>query len=192
MEIIFNSFVIVALTEMGDKTQLLAFLLASRFKKPWTILAGILIATILNHLLAAWAGELLTKYIPMEVLTWILAISFFGFAFWVLIPDKDDGLKEHRGWGAFLTTLVAFFLAEMGDKTQLATTAMAAKYQSTFFVTIGSTLGMMLTSALAVIFGDKLTQKISMKWIHRCASVFYVVLGIIIIYQFYFKGMPWN
>ncbi len=183
MDIIFHSFIIVALTEMGDKTQLLAFLLASRFKKPWTILFGIFIATILNHLLAAWVGEFITRFIPMNVLTWVLALSFFGFAIWVLIPDKDDGLDDKRAWGAFLTTLVAFFLAEMGDKTQLATTAMAAKYQSTFFVTIGSTLGMMLTSALAVVFGDRLTQKISMKWIHRAASVFYVILGILILYK---------
>ena len=98
MDIIFNSFLIVALTEMGDKTQLLAFVLASRFKKPWTILFGIFIATILNHLLAAWVGEFITRFIPMTILTWVLALSFFAFAVWVLIPDKDEGLNDKRAW----------------------------------------------------------------------------------------------
>lgn len=181
MDTIFNSFVLVALTEMGDKTQLLAFVLASKFKKPWTILFAIFIATILNHLLASWVGVAASNFLPEIYLKWILAISFFVFSIWVLIPDKDEGLKDGNKWGAFLTTLVAFFLAEMGDKTQLATVALAAKYSSLMLVTVGSTLGMMLTSGLAVFTGEKLTKRISMKWIHRFAAVVYFISGLYII-----------
>lgn len=181
MDIIFNSFIFVALTEMGDKTQLLAFVLASRFRKPWTIFAGIFVATVLNHLLAAWAGRFVSDLIPYQYLKWILALTFIVFAVWVMIPDKDEGLNEKRKWGAFVTTVITFFLAEMGDKTQLATVALAAKYNDLGLVTIGSTLGMMLTSGLAVFFGDKMTKKIPMKWIHAVAAVFYVIFAIAII-----------
>lgn len=181
LETIFNSFFIVALTEMGDKTQLLALVLAMKFKKPWTIMLGILVATILNHAFASWVGIQASNLIPANYLKWILAISFFGFSIWVLIPDKDEGLDEKKGLGAFLTTVTTFFMAEMGDKTQLATVALAAKYSSLTFVTIGSTLGMMLTSALAVFAGDKLTKHISMTWIHRVAAVIYFISGIVIL-----------
>ncbi len=181
MDIILNSFVFVALTEMGDKTQLLAFVLASRFKKPWTIFFGIFVATVLNHLLAAWAGRFVSDLIPHLYLKWILALTFIGFAIWVMIPDKDEGLNEKRKWGALLTTIVTFFIAEMGDKTQLATVALAAKYNDLGLVTIGSTLGMMVTSGLAVFFGDKMTKKIPMKWVHALAALFYVIFAIAIV-----------
>lgn len=181
METLTNSFLLVALTEMGDKTQLLALVLAMKFKKPWTILLGILIATVLNHLLASWVGLQAANHIPENYLKWILAVTFFAFSIWVLIPDKDEGLDEKKGRGALLTTIITFFIAEMGDKTQLATVALAAKYTNLTLVTVGSTLGMMLTSALAVFTGDKLTQRISMKWVHRIAAVVYFMSGIYIL-----------
>lgn len=181
METITNSFLLVALTEMGDKTQLLALVLAMRFKKPWTIMLGILIATVLNHAFASWVGIQASNYIPEVYLKWILAISFFIFSVWVLIPDKDEGLEEKKGLGALLTTITTFFMAEMGDKTQLATVALAAKYSSLTLVTIGSTFGMMLTSALAVFAGDKLTKHVPMQWIHRIAAVIYFISGVVIL-----------
>lgn len=181
MEIILKSFLLVAATEMGDKTQLLAFILASRFKKPWTILSGILVATILNHTLASSLGTWVSQIIPALYLKWILALSFFAFAAWILVPDKEDENKKEGRFGAFLTTLVAFFLAEMGDKTQLSTVALAAKYQSILLVTMGTTLGMMFADGLAVFFGDKITKIIPMKWVRIFASLLFVVFGLGII-----------
>lgn len=178
MEVVFNSFLLVALSEMGDKTQLLAFVLAARFKKPWTVFWGIFVATLLNHALAAYAGQWISQLIPPFYLKWGLALTFFAFAAWVLIPDKADDEVKTYGMGAFLTTTVVFFLAEMGDKTQLATIALAARYQDLVSVTIGTTLGMMLTNGLAVFFGEKLAQRISMTWMHRFAAVFFIVFGI--------------
>lgn len=163
---------------MGDKTQLLAFVLATRFKKPWTIFAGILVATILNHLIAASAGVWVSSLVSELVLKRILAAIFFAFAVWILIPDKDEGLKESARWGAFVTTVVAFFLAEMGDKTQIATVTLAAKYNDLIFVTIGTTIGMMVTDGLAVFFGDKMTRFIPMKYIHIGAALLYIAFGI--------------
>lgn len=178
LKIIFNSFLLVSLTEMGDKTQLLAFVLATRFKKPWAIFAGIFVATVLNHLLAASVGVWIAKAVSAIVLKWILAVIFFAFAIWIMIPDKDGDLDEAPKWGAFLTTVVTFFLAEMGDKTQIATVTLAAKYHSLLWVTVGTTIGMMLTDGLAVFFGDKMTRFIPMKWVHIGASVLYIVFGI--------------
>lgn len=178
MEAIFNSFFLVAATEMGDKTQLLALVLASKFKKPWHVMAGIFVATVFNHALAAWAGEWISKTVPSQYLTWALALTFFGFALWILIPDKDDSNEDNMKWGAFWTTTVLFFFAEIGDKTQLSTVALAARYQSLTLVTIGTTLGMLFSDGLAVVFGDKLTQKISMKWINYASSVLYMLFGV--------------
>ena len=178
LTVIFNSFLLVAVTEMGDKTQLLAFILASRFKKPWTIFAGIFVATVLNHVLAASAGVWISNAVSPQVLKWILAIIFFVFAFWILIPDKADEEENDPKWGAFVTTVVTFFLAEMGDKTQIATITLAAKYQSLLYVTIGTTIGMMVTDGLAVFFGDKMTKFIPMKWIHIGAAILYIIFGI--------------
>lgn len=178
LKIILNSFFFISLTEMGDKTQLLAFILATRFKKPWTIFAGIFVATVLNHFLAASAGVWVANTISPLLLKRILASIFFIFAIWILLPDKDDGLSETRQWGPFLTTVVTFFLAEMGDKTQIATVSLAAKYHDLILVTIGTTIGMMLTDGLAVFFGDKMTKYIPMKWIHISAAILYLALAI--------------
>ncbi len=163
---------------MGDKTQLLAFVLASRFKKPWAIFAGIFVATVLNHLLAASVGVWVSQIVSALILKWILAAIFLIFAVWILIPDKEEDIEKAPKWGAFLTTAVTFFLAEMGDKTQIATVTLAAKYNNLFLVTIGTTIGMMLTDGLAVFFGDKMTKFIPMKWVHIGAAILYLVFAI--------------
>jgi Ca2+/H+ antiporter, TMEM165/GDT1 family len=177
MEALLNSFLLVAATEMGDKTQLLAFLLVARFRKPWIILLGILCATVLNHALAAFVGEWISLQISAPVLKWLLAITFFGFAAWVLIPDKEETPKASNQWGAFATTLVAFFIAEMGDKTQLSTVALAARYQNLFLVTLGTTLGMLFADGLAVFFGEKILKRISLKHLRRIAAGLFVLFG---------------
>lgn len=184
LEILFNSIFFVALTEMGDKTQLLAFILATRYKKPWTIMGAIFLATIANHLLAAWLGTFISQYVPAHILKWSLVAVFLAFAIWVMIPDKEGEVKSTGKWGAFLTTFVSFFLAEMGDKTQLTTLALAAKYNDLTLVTIGSTIGMMISSALAIFFGNKLTKRIPMKVIHAFAAFFFVIMAIGIIVKF--------
>lgn len=178
VEIIVNSFVLVAIAEMGDKTQLLALVLAAKYKKPWHVLAGIFVATLLNHGLAAWAGEWVSHLVPIQYLTWLLALTFFGFALWILIPDKDDTNENPMRRGAFVTTTLLFFFAEVGDKTQLATVALAAQYQDLILVTLGTTLGMLFSNGLAVVFGEKLTSRIPMKWIHYISSLIYALFGV--------------
>jgi putative Ca2+/H+ antiporter (TMEM165/GDT1 family) len=185
MQAIWQSFFLVFVSEMGDKTQLLALVLAARFKKPWTIMAGILVATLLNHALASWVGQRLSGLVNPTYLSWILAATFFAFAIWILIPDKDEELKQKNKYGAFLTTLVTFFLAEMGDKTQLATVALGAQFQDFYMVTIGTTLGMLGADGLAVFFGKKLTAKIPMNIIHKVASFLFFLFGIALL-------MDWN
>ncbi len=178
MEALLNSFGLVFISEMGDKTQLLALVLAAKFKKPIPILCGILVATILNHALASYVGSFVSSLVAPSVLKWILAASFIGFGVWMLIPDKDEGFEETNKWGPFLTTAVAFFFAEMGDKTQLATVALGAKYSFPLMVTFGTTLGMMGADGLAVFFGSKLTEKIPMKTINKIASILFILFGI--------------
>jgi len=178
MEAIFNSTVLIFISEMGDKTQLLALVLAARYKKPIPILWGIFLATLLNHALASYVGSVITPYISQSVLRWVLASTFILFGFWMLIPDKDEGLKTSDRFGAFMTTLIAFFIAEMADKTQLATVALGAKYPSVLAVTIGSTLGMMLANAPVVIFGRWFTDRFPMKWVHRVASLLFITFGL--------------
>lgn len=163
---------------MGDKTQLLALLLAARFRSSWPIMAGILVATLANHALASYLGSFITNYISPDILKWILASTFIGFGLWILIPDKDEGFKDNYGWGPFLTTTVTFFFAEMGDKTQLATVALGAKFAAPLFVTVGTTLGMLGADGLAVFFGHKFTNRVPMKWIHRVASALFILFGI--------------
>ncbi len=177
MDIVLNSFLLVAITEMGDKTQLLALVLASRFRSPWIVMSGILAATILNHLLASFAGTWLSTAIPPLYLRYGLAVTFFLFAAWVLIPDKEGEEKEYTGYGAFLTTAISFFFAEMADKTQLSTIALAAKYHSTLLVTTGTTLGMLFSDGLAVFLGDRITNLVSMKWIRIIAAALFVFFG---------------
>ena len=178
MDVIVNSFLLVFAGEMGDKTQLLALLLAARYKKPWTILAGVLVATLLNHALSAGFGIWASEWLDPGVLRWVLAGLFFAFALWILIPDKQEEMKEVGAFGAFLTTVFCFFMAEMGDKTQFATLALAARYQQLWLVTLGTTFGMLAANALAVFTGDKLLQKIPMKWVRIVASFLFVLFGI--------------
>jgi putative Ca2+/H+ antiporter (TMEM165/GDT1 family) len=177
------SFGLVAVSEMGDKTQLLAFALATRFKKPWPILLGILCATVLNHALAAFGGSWVSNHVPANVLRWILGGLFIGFGVWILVPDKDNDRQSQNRFGAFLTTLVTFFLAEMGDKTQLATVALAARFQSIFFVTVGTTLGMLFADGLAVFAGEKVGERFPMIWVRRGASMLFILFGLFILLQ---------
>jgi len=180
MEALLVSTGVVALAEIGDKTQLLAFILAARFKKPWPIIAGILCATVVNHGLAGALGAWITSVISPGVLRWVLGLSFIGMAIWTLIPDKieDEETQIARRFGVFGATLVTFFLAEMGDKTQIATVAMAAHYASPWVVVAGTTLGMLLADVPAVFVGDKLSQRIPMKLVHSVAAGIFAVLGV--------------
>ena len=179
MEALLVSTGVVALAEIGDKTQLLAMLLAARYRKPAPILVGILIATLANHALAAWAGSLAAAWLGPDLLRWILGLLFLGMAAWCLIPDKADGGPKTIGKaGAFITTLIAFFLLEIGDKTQLATVALAARFQTLVMVTIGTTLGMMLANAPAVFCGDLIARKVPMKLVHSIAAALFAILGL--------------
>jgi Ca2+/H+ antiporter, TMEM165/GDT1 family len=171
---------VVALAEVGDKTQLLAFILAARFKKPLPIIAGILCATLVNHGLAGALGAWITANVSAQVLRWVLGLSFIGMAVWTLIPDKieDEETRVAKRLGVFGATLVTFFLAEMGDKTQIATVALAAHYASPVLVVIGTTLGMLIADVPAVFVGDKLAAKIPMKLVHAVAAAIFALLGV--------------
>ncbi len=181
MEALWVSTGVVALAEIGDKTQLLAFLLAARFKRPLPIIAGILVATIANHALAGAVGAWITSAISPEVLRWVLGASFIGMAIWTLIPDKieEDELQVAHRFGVFGATLVTFFLAEMGDKTQVATVALAAHYAAPIWVVVGTTLGMLMADVPAVFVGNKLADKIPMKLVHSVAAGIFAVLGVL-------------
>lgn len=181
MEALMNSFFLVFAGEMGDKTQLLALILAARFRKPWTILFGVFVATLLNHALAAAVGGTIANYFDPMTLKWVLAITFFAFAVWILIPDKEEKFENHGKFGPFLTTVIAFFLAEMGDKTQLATVALGARYPSLLLVTVGTTLGMLASNALAIFLGERLLRKVPMKWVRVFASALFLLFGIAIL-----------
>ncbi len=184
MDAVINSFLLVFAGEMGDKTQLLALVLTARYRKPWVILAGVFVATLLNHALAAYAGGWVASWFTPFQIKWGLAIIFFAFAAWILIPDKEEELKSESRFGAFLTTVIAFFLAEMGDKTQLATIALGARYANTVAVTFGTTLGMMASNALAIFLGDKLLARIPMKWVRLFACILFILFGIGILVGF--------
>lgn len=178
MEAFLTATGLVALAEMGDKTQLLAIILATRFKKPWPIVWGILIATLLNHALAGAVGTWVTTLISADTLKWILVGSFVVMGIWTLFPDKaDDAAPETGKWGVLLTTIVVFFLAEMGDKTQLATVAIAAQYSDFLPVVIGTTLGMMIANAPVVFLGEKLTRVLPLKVLRLVASGLFLLFG---------------
>jgi putative Ca2+/H+ antiporter (TMEM165/GDT1 family) len=181
MEALFQSALLVAISEMGDKTQLLSLILVLKYRQPWIIMAAIFVATIANHFAATWVGALLATHIPEDALKYGLAAVFIVFGLWILKPDSDEGLDREHKFGAFLTTLIVFFLAEMGDKTQLATVALGAKYQSVALVTAGSTLGMMLTNSISVFGGERIIKIIPMKAIRITACTLFIIFGIAIL-----------
>ena len=180
MEPLFVSTGVVALAEIGDKTQLLAFILAARFKKPVPIILGILAATIVNHGLAGALGAWITSAISPQILRWVLGLSFIGMAVWTMIPDKveDEETQVAMKFGVFGATSITFFLAEMGDKTQIATVAMVAHYAAPLMVVMGTTLGMLVADVPAVFLGDKFANKIPMKLVHSIAAAIFALLGI--------------
>lgn len=181
MEAFLVSTGIVALAEMGDKTQLLSLVLAARFRKPWPIVLGILAATLANHALAGAVGSWVTAVLGADVLRWVLGGSFIAMAIWMLIPDKlDEGdARTAPRFGVFGTTLLAFFLAEMGDKTQVATVMLAAQFNAWAAVVAGTTLGMMVANAPVVWFGDRITRKVPIQLVHTIGAVVFLVLGVV-------------
>jgi len=181
MEALFISTGVVALAEIGDKTQLLAFILAARFKRPLPIVAGILVATLVNHGLAGALGAWITSVVSPEILRWVLGLSFIGMAVWTLIPDKieDEETRAAQRLGVFGATLITFFLAEMGDKTQLATVALAAHYGAPLLVVIGTTLGMLIADVPAVLVGNQFAAKIPLKIVHSIAAAIFAAMGVL-------------
>jgi len=177
LEAIVSSFLLVAASEMGDKTQLLALSLATRFRRPWTIMGGILVATVLNHTLAAEVGAWVSAHVRPQLMAGVLGATFIGFGLWTLVPDTLESEKSPSRFGPFLTTVVLFFLAEMGDKTQLATVALAARFQSVVLVTVGTTLGMLAADGLAVFLGDRLGARVPMRWIRIGAAGLFFLFG---------------
>ena len=170
----------VAVAELGDKTQLLSFILAARFRKPLPIISGIAVATLLNHTIAGLVGSWLAEALGKELLRWAVGITFLGVAIWALIPDS---LKERETtsdrYGAFVTSLVSFFLVEIGDKTQIATAALAAHFGNLLGVVSGTTLGMLIADAPAVIVGSTLAEKIPLKWVRYAAALIFAVIGVL-------------
>jgi Ca2+/H+ antiporter, TMEM165/GDT1 family len=179
MEAFLISTGIVALAEVGDKTQLLAFILAAKFRKPVPIIVGILVATVANHAFAGALGSWITSVVSPGAMRWILGLSFLAMAAWTLVPDKfDEGDAKLARFGVFGTTLVTFFLAEMGDKTQIATVALAAQYHAVVSVVAGTTLGMMIANVPAVMLGDRLAHRIPVRLVHGIAAAIFAILGI--------------
>jgi Ca2+/H+ antiporter, TMEM165/GDT1 family len=175
---------VVALAEMGDKTQLLSLMLAARYPKhALAIIAGIFVATIANHAGAALLGHWLSTMVSPDLMRWILGLSFLGIGVWLLVPDHIDDAAQSkvldRTWQVLMLTIGLFFLAEMGDKTQIATIALGARYQDVFSVTVGTTLGMMLANAPAVWIGQKFTQRLPIRWVHAIAAATFIVIGIV-------------
>jgi putative Ca2+/H+ antiporter (TMEM165/GDT1 family) len=186
-----NSFLlassIVALAEMGDKTQLLSLLLAAKYKTHhWAIVAGIFVATVFNHAIAAWLGSALAQWVNPELMRWIIAGGFIALGLWLLIPDKlDDDEKTpatHSSWKVFTITTSLFFIAEMGDKTQVATVALGARYDDLMAVVLGTTVGMMIANAPAVWLGQKFTNALPVKWVHAIAAIIFIIIGLATIF----------
>ncbi len=173
---------VVALAEMGDKTQLLSLILAARYRKPMPIVLGILVATLLNHAMAGALGAWLSSLMRPEVLSWVMAAAFIAMGLWILVPDKldeDDVAVPKQQMGVFFATVTAFFLAEMGDKTQFATIALAAQYSNVFSVVLGTTLGMMMANAPAVYLGNRFAQRLPTKIIHIIAAIIFIAIGVL-------------
>jgi Ca2+/H+ antiporter, TMEM165/GDT1 family len=174
---------VVALGEVGDKTQLLSLLLAARYRKPWPIIAGILVATLLNHALASALGAWIAAAVSPQALRWGLGLSFLAVALWMLRSDRieADAGRGREGMGVFAITTVAFFFAEMGDKTQIATVMLAARFESLWLVTAGTTAGMMLANVPAVLLGDRLVARLPVALVHRVAAVIFAALGVAVL-----------
>jgi putative Ca2+/H+ antiporter (TMEM165/GDT1 family) len=184
MEAFFISTGLVALAEIGDKTQLLALVLAARFRKPLPIIIGILLATLLNHAIAGAAGAWLSRVLGEQAMRWMLAASFIAMAAWMLIPDKYEEREQHASrYGVLATTLIAFFLLEIGDKTQIATVALAANYEALAAVVTGTTLGMMIANVPAVLLGDVAATKLNMRLLQRIAAAIFAMLGLLVVMQ---------
>jgi len=179
MAALWTSFLVVVLAEMGDKTQLVALALAARYRRPWTVMLGILLATTANHALAATVGVWVARLVPPVALGWALALSFIGFGIWTLVPDRAPEPGEPTRWGPLLSTTVIFFLAEMGDKTQLATIALGARFEVAGLVTAGTTLGMLAADGLVVFGGAQLTRLVSQAILRRAAAALFLALGLI-------------
>ncbi|MCX7274819.1 MAG: TMEM165/GDT1 family protein [Burkholderiales bacterium] len=170
---------VVALAEIGDKTQLLSFILAAKFRRPWPICLGILVATLLNHGVAGALGAWITTLLDPQMLRWGLGVSFLAMAAWILVPDRfDESEAKFARLGVFGTTVVAFFLAEMGDKTQIATVALAAQYHAFVAVVLGTTLGMMLANVPAVVLGDRIAHRMPVRLVHSIAAAVFALLGV--------------
>lgn len=177
MDALLVSTLAVFVAELGDKTQLLALVLAARFRKPWPVIAGILLATLANHFAAAWLGRLIAVWLSPELLRWILGGGFILMGAWLLIPDKDGEHGQASRFGPFLTTLIAFFLVEIGDKTQVATVALAAKFDELSMVVAGTTLGMLAANAPVVLAGHLFSGRIPMRLVHGIAAAGFALMG---------------
>jgi len=178
VEALLVSIAVVAVAEIGDKTQLLALFLACRFRQPWPIALGMLAATLANHAAAAFAGTWITSMVDPAILRWLLGLSFLAVAVWALIPDKlDDEPKLMKSAGPFLTTLIAFFLVEIGDKTQIATVGLAIRFETLLPVVLGTTIGMMVANLPVIVFGDALAQRLPLRMVRLCAAAAFAVLG---------------
>jgi putative Ca2+/H+ antiporter (TMEM165/GDT1 family) len=178
LEAFLTSITLVAVAEIGDKTQLLSFVLAAKLRQPYAIMAGILVATLANHALAGSLGVWLASLVPVSTLNWIVGLAFIAFGLWTLRPDTFDSDPRMLRAGAFVTTTVAFFLAEMGDKTQLATVALGARYDQLAWVVLGTTLGMMIANVPAVIVGESLAHRIPMRTVRWIAAALFVAAGL--------------
>jgi putative Ca2+/H+ antiporter (TMEM165/GDT1 family) len=180
VQAVFDSILIVALAEMGDKTQLLSLMLVLRYKKPWAIMAGVFIATVANHMVATLVGALVAAKVPSLYLHYAISLMFIGFGLWLLKPDSEEGLEKNIGThSAFVAAMIAFFIAEMGDKTQLVTVALAARHQSVLLVTLGSSIGMVLANALSIFGGERLIKLIPMKYVRYGSCLIFVIFGIL-------------
>lgn len=180
MDAFLASLSLVTLGEIGDKTQLLAFALACRYRNHWPILAGITVATLLNHGLSVWFGVWLADALPDVLLRWLLAGSFIALGLWMLIPDKDEAAGSDRQWGPFMASLVLFFIAEIGDKTQIATVALAARFpEGSIEVLLGTTLGMLAANIPVIWLGNRVRNPVFEQWAHRLSAVLFVLLGLV-------------
>ena len=181
MEAFWWSTGVVALGEMGDKTQLLALLLAARFRRPWPIVSGIALATLANHAMAGLLGHWVARWLGADLLRWVVGLGFLAMALWMLVPDRIEagGAERRRSFGVFATTVVAFFIAEMGDKTQIATVALAARHPELAAVVLGTTFGLLLANVPVVFAGDRLLRRVSMPVLHRLAALLFALMGLL-------------